>query len=235
MGTEDHSIPADGTESIQLQDPTPPEIQTLLTGDAGLSHHHDPVTTNQLLEVIEKLTPSQEEELFQEPIDTFQDAIREIHSNTAETDTLHEWHIVFGFDLEENHIQALRDLDGEFRNLNEIPPSSINTPNLINEVSASIAWAPWFGRQKRVFHYDESFAEYDYHFPAGRTLFTGEGLNPLSINHGGFSTFLKRNLGRKINVMEEMYEFDEGSQNIYIDIFIHPLAEAVTIDRNYTE
>ncbi|QLH82233.1 hypothetical protein [Halosimplex pelagicum] len=218
--------------AVEIDGDVVSEIKRMSSEYADLNWHADPLVTKQLAAVTDDIKQHEQTTIFSNGLETFQDNIKAVHTPPKHDNSrLNDWFAVFAFNLEEDKLVTLQEADADVEG-DSLPESAISD-DLITEFTTPLVWAPWFGKQKRVFHYDPEFATYDYHLPIGKHVFTRNETNPLQITSSEFASFVNRFLTRKYNLQMQPSESAQKRGEIYTSIFLYPLAEALHIHENY--
>lgn len=234
MPTADGQPPdaGDSHNAVEATGSLNSEIKRLSSGQAGLNWHADPLVTKQLVSATDDLEQHEQTTIFGDALETFQDGIKPIHTPPErDNQRLNDWFTIFAFDLDCDKLVTLQDMREE----DGPPPETVASADLITDFTTPLVWAPWFGKQKRIFHYNSDFTTYDYHLPVGKSVFAKEELNPLRLTPTNFATFINGFLTRKYNLQSQDSISTQQRIDVYTSIFFYPLAEAVRIHENHEE
>jgi len=222
----------DSLGAVEIDGDIVSEIKQISSEYADLNWHADPLVTKQLAAVTDDLRQHEKTSIFTDGLETFQENIKYVHSPPEHGDSrLNDWFAVFAFNLDENEVVTLQNTD-ENAEREPLPESAI-TADLITDFTTPLVWAPWFGKQKRVFHYSSDFSTYDYHLPVGKHVFTRDRAKPLQLAPSDFVSFINGFLTRKYNLQMQTTESVQNRGEIYTSVFLYPLAEALHIHENY--
>ena len=224
----EHQLPV----AVQLPRETPPELRQIHRGTQGLSRHYDPITTRQLAEAIDSLGPTKEEELFERASENLRykagEVIEDIQSGKLPPTN---GFCIFGFDLDEDLVLAVKDEpDGTLLPNREYTPEEVNTAGLIKKINLSMVWAPT-PNASIIFKSDGRLVDYNYHYVASLDHFHERNVDPMSITASELAIFLSQEASRKLVLMNNMYQNDPQSNELYQILFSEPLTRSLLIHR----